>query len=124
MKEKDKTKKDVKVVSVGLDAICREKLERLAMIKYRIPHNLSHTLRLLIDDSYQLLVKEGLAEKIKSYETPMLVKMIKEAEKEGLVIKKYRGGRIKVPITDKMMEEILRDGSNGENDENSKEGTI
>jgi hypothetical protein len=47
----DKNKKVVKVVSVGLDTRYREMLEFLA-VKYRIPQNLSHTLRLLIEDAY------------------------------------------------------------------------
>jgi hypothetical protein len=41
----------IKVVSVGLDRAHRDMLEALA-VKYRIPQNLSHTLRLLIEDAY------------------------------------------------------------------------
>lgn len=42
----------VKVVSVGLTDKQRKMLETLAEFKYRIPQNLSHTLRLLIEDAF------------------------------------------------------------------------
>ena len=44
-----------KVVSVGLSTKQREMLEMVAARKYRIPQNLSHTIRLLIEDAYASL---------------------------------------------------------------------
>ena len=44
-----------KVVSVGLSTKQREMLEVVAAKKYRIPQNLSHTIRLLIEDAYASL---------------------------------------------------------------------